>query len=120
MSLIYITVYCRVSDVNTLELEKLLEDVRNGVYPLTAFSSITQPPASRPRAVSPELADSVKSETPEPVDTETRLIVHMNCSVRKTEENPNVKNVSQTYVYVYINQNSIYIYLFPPVLAAEW
>jgi len=83
-----------VNDVNTLELEKLTEDVRNGVYPLTAFASITQPPASRPRAVSPELADSVKSETPEPVDTETRLIVNMQCSVKKIQENPTAKNLT--------------------------
>ena len=53
---------------------------RNGIYPLTAFA-IEPPPTSRPRAISPEVAESVKSETPEPYDVETRMIVSMTCHV---------------------------------------
>jgi nuclear receptor-binding protein len=44
-----------------------------------------QPPATRQRAVSPEIAESVKSETPEPVDIETRFVIHMIAGVEKIE-----------------------------------
>lgn len=58
---------------------------RYGIYPLTAFSA-PQPPPSRPRAISPETAESVKSATPEPVDVETRKVVNMICSVKPRED----------------------------------
>ena len=67
-----------------------LPSFRNGVYPLTAFASIMKPPEGRQRAVSPELAESVKSETPEPLDTEMRKVVGMTCQVKKIEEGPNM------------------------------
>lgn len=59
---------------------------RYGIYPLTAFSA-QKPPATRPRAISPETAESVKSATPEPLDIETRKVVNMICSVKPREEN---------------------------------
>ena len=59
---------------------------RNGIYPLTAFASGTNLPSSHPRALSPEVAESVKSETPEPVDNETRKVLNMTCQVRKIDE----------------------------------
>lgn len=58
---------------------------RYGIYPLTAFSA-RQPPAPRPRAISPETAESVKSVTPEPLDIETRRVVNMICSVKPKDE----------------------------------
>lgn len=70
----------------TEKLEKFVEDVKYGIYPLTAFSA-QKPPASRPRAISPETAESVKSATPEPLDIETRRVVNMICSVKPREEN---------------------------------
>nr|XP_029710845.1 nuclear receptor-binding protein homolog isoform X2 [Aedes albopictus] len=70
----------------TEKLEKFVEDVKYGIYPLTAFSA-QKPPASRPRAISPETAESVKSETPEPLDIETRRVVNMICSVKPGEDN---------------------------------
>ncbi|XP_005105106.1 nuclear receptor-binding protein [Aplysia californica] len=77
----------KVSQTPVLELDKLLDDVKNGIYPLTAFS-MSYPPASRPRAISPEVAESVKSETPEPYDVETRMIVSMTCQVLRLEDHP--------------------------------
>ncbi|XP_064604451.1 nuclear receptor-binding protein-like isoform X2 [Liolophura sinensis] len=75
----------KFSQVPALELEKFLEDVRNGIYPLTAFA-MSQPPLARPRAVTPEVAESVKSETPEPMDVETRMVMQVSCEVRRAEE----------------------------------
>lgn len=57
----------------------------NGIYPLTAFSA-KQPPPARSRAISPEMAESVKSVTPEPTDVETRKIINMMCDVKSKEE----------------------------------
>lgn len=70
------------------KLEKFVEDVKYGVYPLITYSG-KKPPHFRSRAASPERADSVKSETPEPVDTESRRIVNMMCSVKKLKEDSN-------------------------------
>lgn len=58
--------------------------LRYGIYPLTAFSA-RQPPAPRPRAISPETAESVKSASPEPLDIESRKVVNMICSVKPIE-----------------------------------
>ncbi|XP_072379312.1 nuclear receptor-binding protein homolog isoform X2 [Diabrotica undecimpunctata] len=69
----------------TEKLEKFVEDVKNGIYPLTAFGA-KQPPPSRSRAISPEMTESVKSVTPEPTDVETRKIVNMMCDVKSKEE----------------------------------
>ena len=59
---------------------------RNGIYPLTAFAPLTNLTNNRPRAVSPELAESVKSDTPEPLDTEPRMVINMTCEVTKPKE----------------------------------
>ena len=59
---------------------------RNGIYPLTAFAPLTNLTNNRPRAVSPELAESVKSDTPEPLDTEPRMVIQMTCQVTKPTE----------------------------------
>ncbi|XP_017465891.1 PREDICTED: nuclear receptor-binding protein homolog [Rhagoletis zephyria] len=76
----------RLADVPTADkLEKFVEDVKFGVYPLTALGG-KKPPHFRSRAASPERADSVKSATPEPVDIESRRIVNMMCSVKKLKE----------------------------------
>lgn len=74
----------RMSQVPGLELEKFIEDVRNGIYPLTAFD-LNMPPAARPRAITPEMAEQEKSETPEPMDVEARRVTNMSCQVRVTE-----------------------------------
>ena len=67
---------------------------RNGVYPLTAFAAVVPGQMSRTRAVSPEVSESVKSETPEPIDNEMRLINSMTCQVKpKTEEDRDLLQV---------------------------
>ncbi|KAH8018830.1 hypothetical protein HPB51_012784 [Rhipicephalus microplus] len=76
------------NEVPKLELEKLLEDVRNGIYPLTAFVMSHQP-IVRPRASSPEVSESVKSASPEPFDAETRRIINMMCNIKQQDESQN-------------------------------
>lgn len=44
------------------------------------------PPPVRPRAISPEVTESVKSVTPEPVDVESRRVVNMMCNVKPRED----------------------------------
>ncbi|XP_013382590.1 nuclear receptor-binding protein [Lingula anatina] len=66
------------------EIEKFLEDVRSGIYPLTIFE-MQYPPISRARAISPEMAESVKSDTPEPADVESRKVISMSAVVKKME-----------------------------------
>ncbi|KAL1498253.1 hypothetical protein ABEB36_009081 [Hypothenemus hampei] len=79
-------VQMKMTDVPVNEkLEKFVEDVKNGIYPLTAFGA-KQPPLARSRAISPEMAESVKSVTPEPTDVETRKIINMMCDVKSKEE----------------------------------
>ncbi|KAH8417100.1 hypothetical protein KR222_003260 [Zaprionus bogoriensis] len=80
----------RLSDVPGADkLEKFVEDVKYGVYPLATYSG-KKPPHFRSRAASPERADSVKSATPEAVDTESRRIVNMMCSVKKKEDSNDI------------------------------
>ena len=67
-----------------LEVEKFLEDVRNGIYPLTAFAMMAPP--TRPRAVTPEMAESVKSETPEPYDPEKRQLTSLSVQLHPATE----------------------------------
>ncbi|XP_054267362.1 nuclear receptor-binding protein homolog isoform X2 [Macrosteles quadrilineatus] len=79
-------VHFKMADIPVTEkLEKFVEDVKYGIYPLTAYRA-RQPPPPRPRAVSPEVAESVKSVTPEPVDVETRRVVNMMCNVKPKEQ----------------------------------
>ncbi|XP_033218846.1 nuclear receptor-binding protein homolog isoform X1 [Belonocnema kinseyi] len=76
----------RFSDIPAAEkLEKFVEDVKYGIYPLTAFVAKLPPPA-RPRAISPEVTESVKSVTPEPYDEESRRVVNMMCNVKPKED----------------------------------
>ncbi|XP_048338554.1 nuclear receptor-binding protein 2 isoform X1 [Sphaerodactylus townsendi] len=76
----------RYSEVSFLELDKFLEDVRNGIYPLMNFAS--QRPPTLPRSASQAAEDAQKSTTPtpEPFDVETRKVVQMQCSVEWSEE----------------------------------
>ncbi|NXG65788.1 NRBP2 protein, partial [Hemiprocne comata] len=64
----------RYSEVSFLELDKFLEDVRNGIYPLMNFA--VSRPHALPRALSqpPEDPQKAKTPTPEPFDVETRKV----------------------------------------------
>ncbi|XP_039292031.1 nuclear receptor-binding protein homolog [Nilaparvata lugens] len=79
-------VQMRMSDIPVSEkLEKFVEDVKFGIYPLTAYRA-KKPPPPRPRAASPEMTESVKSVTPEPLDIEARRVVNMMCNVKPKEQ----------------------------------
>uniref|UniRef100_A0A8C3TNL7 Nuclear receptor binding protein 2 n=1 Tax=Catharus ustulatus TaxID=91951 RepID=A0A8C3TNL7_CATUS len=64
----------RYSEVSFLELDKFLEDVRNGIYPLMNFA--VSRPLALPRALSQpqEESQKAKTPTPEPFDVETRKV----------------------------------------------
>uniref|UniRef100_A0A8C8RYL2 Protein kinase domain-containing protein n=1 Tax=Pelusios castaneus TaxID=367368 RepID=A0A8C8RYL2_9SAUR len=64
----------RYSEVSFLELDKFLEDVRNGIHPLMNFAAAR--PQVLPRALSQPQEDpqKAKTPTPEPFDLETRKV----------------------------------------------
>ncbi|CAG7719816.1 unnamed protein product [Allacma fusca] len=83
------TLQFRMSDVPVAEkLEKFVEDVKFGIYPLTCFELPRPPLPPRQQASTPEVIDSVKSASPEPVDLENRRVVNMMCNVKPREEGP--------------------------------
>ncbi|TRY91224.1 hypothetical protein DNTS_035561, partial [Danionella cerebrum] len=65
-------VQLKYSHVSPLELDKFLEDVKNGIYPLMNFASQRPHPIPRALSLSQEQMETVKTPTPEPQETETR------------------------------------------------
>ncbi|KAM6979854.1 nuclear receptor-binding protein-like [Aplochiton taeniatus] len=79
-------VQLKLSQFPALELDKFLEDVRNGIYPLTGYGlPVPQPPQTE-AVKSPVETPSVKSPTPEPAELETRKVVQMQCNIEPVEE----------------------------------
>jgi len=76
----------RYSEVSCLELDKFLEDVRNGIYPLMNFAAAR--PLGLPRVLvpPPEEAQKAKTPTPEPFDSETRKVIQMQCNLERSED----------------------------------
>nr|XP_036879267.1 nuclear receptor-binding protein 2 isoform X7 [Manis javanica] len=76
----------RYSEVSCLELDKFLEDVRNGIYPLMNFAAAR--PLGLPRVLAPlpEEAQKAKTPTPEPFDSETRKVIQMQCNLESSED----------------------------------
>ncbi|XP_024903367.1 nuclear receptor-binding protein 2 [Pteropus alecto] len=76
----------RYSEVSCLELDKFLEDVRNGIYPLMNFAAARPLGLPRVLAPPPEEAQKAKTPTPEPFDSETRKVIQMQCSLERSED----------------------------------
>uniref|UniRef100_A0A8D2AFK2 Nuclear receptor-binding protein 2 n=1 Tax=Sciurus vulgaris TaxID=55149 RepID=A0A8D2AFK2_SCIVU len=76
----------RYSEVSFLELDKFLEDVRNGIYPLMNFAAARPLGLPRVLAPPPEEAQKAKTPTPEPFDSETRKVVQMQCNLERSED----------------------------------
>ncbi|PNJ07970.1 NRBP2 isoform 7 [Pongo abelii] len=76
----------RYSEVSFMELDKFLEDVRNGIYPLMNFA-VTRP-LGLPRVLAPppEEVQKAKTPTPEPFDSETRKVIQMQCNLERSED----------------------------------
>uniref|UniRef100_UPI00398E9B49 nuclear receptor-binding protein 2-like n=1 Tax=Pristiophorus japonicus TaxID=55135 RepID=UPI00398E9B49 len=73
------------SHVSTLELDKFLEDVKNGIYPLMTFSSNRPHHLFWAPAQLPETTDSLQSPAPEPHQLETRKVIQMQCHLELHE-----------------------------------
>uniref|UniRef100_A0A673UQN1 Nuclear receptor binding protein 2 n=1 Tax=Suricata suricatta TaxID=37032 RepID=A0A673UQN1_SURSU len=76
----------RYSEVSCLELDKFLEDVRNGIYPLMNFAAARPLGLPRVLAPPPEETQKAKTPTPEPFDSETRKVIHMQCNLERSED----------------------------------
>ncbi|KAL4605025.1 nuclear receptor-binding protein 2-like isoform X1 [Arapaima gigas] len=79
-------VQLKYSHVSPLELDKFLEDVKNGIYPLMNFASARPHPIPRTLSLSQENVETVKTPTPEPQEVETRKVVQMQCNMESNEE----------------------------------
>ncbi|XP_072431110.1 nuclear receptor-binding protein 2-like [Chiloscyllium punctatum] len=75
------------SHVSPLELDKFLEDVKNGIYPLMNFSSNRPHHLFWTHVHPPEVPDLVKSPIVEHHEQETRKVIQMQCQLDCHEAN---------------------------------
>lgn len=76
----------KFSQFPALELDKFLEDVRNGIYPMTAFGLPCPQQPQQELIKSPVIVPLVKSPTPEPTELETRRVIQMQCNIETIED----------------------------------
>ncbi|KAK3546130.1 hypothetical protein QTP70_024489, partial [Hemibagrus guttatus] len=81
----------KYSHVSPLELDKFLEDVKNGIYPLMNFASQRPHPIPRALSLSQEHMETVKTPTPEPQETETRKVNELNCFMQVIQMHCNLE-----------------------------
>uniref|UniRef100_A0AAY4EUA6 Nuclear receptor-binding protein n=1 Tax=Denticeps clupeoides TaxID=299321 RepID=A0AAY4EUA6_9TELE len=79
-------VQLKLSQFPALELDKFLEDVRNGIYPLTAFGMPCPQQPQQEAVKSPIVPPSVKTPTPEPIELETRKVLQVQCNIEPVDE----------------------------------
>ncbi|XP_058872069.1 nuclear receptor-binding protein 2-like isoform X2 [Acipenser ruthenus] len=79
-------VQLKYSHVSPLELDKFLEDVKNGIYPLMNFASPRPHLIPRALSLSQEHVETVTTPTPEPQEMETRKVVQMHCNLDSNDE----------------------------------
>ncbi|XP_062376873.1 nuclear receptor-binding protein 2-like [Sardina pilchardus] len=79
-------VQLKYSHVSSLELDKFLEDVKNGIYPLMNFASTKPHPVPRALSMSQEQVETSKTPTPEPQETENRKVLQMHCNLESNDE----------------------------------
>ncbi|XP_026331465.1 nuclear receptor-binding protein homolog, partial [Hyposmocoma kahamanoa] len=66
------------------KLEKFVEDVKYGIYPLTAYGA--RGPLGRAASPCERLAEAAPAASPEPRDLETRRVVNMMCSLKPHQD----------------------------------
>lgn len=74
----------REKNLPLLEREKYLEEVQDGLYPLTTMER-RQSHANIQRPLTPEEGEAEESSNPPPDDIETRLVLNMNCKTKISE-----------------------------------
>ncbi|XP_028399453.1 nuclear receptor-binding protein-like [Dendronephthya gigantea] len=74
----------REKDLPSLEREKYLEEVQDGLYPLTIMER-RQSHANIQRPLTPEEGETEENSSPPPDDVETRLVLNMNCKTKVSE-----------------------------------
>ncbi|XP_054721933.1 nuclear receptor-binding protein-like [Uloborus diversus] len=77
------------TEVQKLEVEKFLDDVRNGIYPLTSYAA-THCPVVQERTNTPDMSDSMKSTSPEVQEMETRRIINIMCNIKPQDDSLNL------------------------------
>lgn len=87
-------VWCtlRCSDAPRKEVEKFLEEVRNGAYPLTALIPTYRPPVVSKHRNSPEFPES-----PETFDEESRRVIAVTCDLKRCPENSRCRGLSLNF-----------------------
>lgn len=92
------TSYCSISNGSFYVLF-----YRFGIYPLTCFELPEPAVPPRPQASSPEVVDSVKSCSPEPIDTESRRVINMMCNVKPNDVKPKEDTTTGLIVLILIS-----------------